>query len=262
MSEFDKQSMKTDFSDDELARYSRQIMLPKVDVSGQLVLVNSTVLIVGVGGLGSAVAQYLAAAGVGCMILADHDIVEASNLQRQVIHSMETVGQSKVESAQAYIAKLNPCVRVVPVGECLEGESLAKYISVADLVIDCSDNFQTRKSVNSECLSAKTPLVSGAAIRFEGQLTAFDFRQEDSPCYQCLFEITNDENLTCSESGVVSPLVGIIGCAQAMEAIKILLDLGLSLVGRVQFYDAMNAQWREFRLKKNPHCKTCSDASS
>lgn len=254
----EKVPKQNSFNDDELLRYSRHIMLPRIDVQGQLALANSSVLIVGVGGLGSPVAQYLSAAGVGTLLLADHDRVEASNLQRQVIHSMETVGELKVESAAEYITKLNPFVKVQAIAECLDGEALLKHVKSADIVVDCCDNFTTRMAVNKACLHYKKPLVSGAAIRMEGQLTSFDFRRDDTPCYQCLYDLAGDENLTCSQSGVLSPLVGIIGSSQALETIKMIVGFGCNLVGRVQLYDGANAEWREFRLKKDLDCKVCS----
>lgn len=250
--------VRTEFNDDELLRYSRHILLPQVDMEGQLAFANACVLIVCVGGLGSAAAQYLAAAGVGRLILADHDRVELSNLQRQVIHHQETLGLDKVASAARAIALLNPNVEVETLPHLLQEPELGATVARADLVLDCSDNFETRKAVNLACLTHIKPLVSGAAIRLEGQLTVFDFRKSDSPCYQCLYDVTGNDNLTCAQSGVLSPLVGVIGCAQAVEALKILAGLGEALVGRLQLYEAAQGRWRELKLKRDPSCSTCS----
>jgi len=245
-------------NDEELLRYSRHILLPEVDVKGQLSLKKARVLIVGLGGLGSAVAQYLAASGVGTLVLVDHDIVEVSNLQRQVIHRMDTLGQTKVDSAKSYIENLNPEVNVVCLDTAVNEDNIADHFDKVDLVVDCCDNFVTRKLVNRTCLHLKKILVSGAAIRMEAQVTVFDFRDSNSPCYQCLYELTGNENLSCSQSGVLSPLVGITGSIQALETLKLIMSIGKSLVGRVQFFDAKNSQWREFKLKKDPNCKLCS----
>lgn len=248
---------KNEFTDAELARYSRHILLPQVDIAGQLAFANAEVLIIGLGGLGSPVAQYLAASGVGRLVLVDYDQVELSNLQRQVIHNEHSLGMPKVASAARAIELLNPHCQVQPVDAALEGEALEAAVNAADVVVDCSDNFTTRMAVNAACFNQQTPLVSGAAIRMEGQLIVFDFRQGAGPCYQCLYQLAGDDQLTCSQSGVLAPVVGVIGAAQAVEALKLLAGVGTSLQGRLQLYDAMAAKWREFKLPRDPQCPTC-----
>ncbi len=250
----------TELSDQELMRYSRQIMLPKFDVAGQLALKNAHVLVIGVGGLGSPVALYLAAAGIGYLTIIDHDVVDISNLQRQVIHDESSVGIPKVESAKSRLKQINPLVEVNTIAQRLEGETLLALIQDVDLVLDCSDNFATRFAVNAFCVQSQTPLVSGAAIRMEGQISVYDARQAESPCYQCLYPEGDEQALTCSESGVMSPLVGIIGSMQAMEAIKMLSGLGQPLVGTLLLLDAMSMQWRTLKLKKDTACGCCSGA--
>ncbi len=247
-----------DLSDEELLRYSRQIMLPRFDVAGQLVLKNAHVLIVGVGGLGSPAALYLAAAGVGQLTLLDYDEVDLSNLQRQIVHGTANIGHTKVASAADTLRDINPHVRVQARAEKLDPESLKKMLKSVDLVLDCTDNFSTRFGVNRACVETGTPLVSGAAIRMEGQIACFDARRPDSPCYQCLYPDLADEALSCSEAGVMSPLVGVIGSMQALEAIKMLSQLGEPLVGRLLVFDALNAEWRSLRLKRDAQCPTCA----
>lgn len=248
---------KSDFNDEELLRYSRQIMLPKFDVSGQLALANARVLIIGLGGLGSPVAMYLAAAGIGQLDLADFDTVELSNLQRQIAHQENSIGLSKVESAKRSIESLNSHVLVHCYSEALADEALRQAVSKVDLVLDCTDNFSTRFEINRACFEMKKPLVSGAAIRMEGQVSVFDLRSEQSPCYQCLYPDLAEEQLTCSEAGVMSPLVGIIGSLQAMEAIKVVAGFGQALIGKVLVFDATYADWRQLKLKKDPSCPCC-----
>ncbi|WP_067866563.1 molybdopterin-synthase adenylyltransferase MoeB [Neptuniibacter marinus] len=248
-------------SDEQLLRYSRQIMLPDVDINGQETWLNSTVLIVGLGGLGSPVAMYLAAAGVGELVLLDDDEVELSNLQRQVIHNSKRIGQPKVDSARNTIASLNPDVRVKSIYERLDESALQRLIATVDLVVDCTDNFTTRFAINRACFRHKKPLVSGAAIRLEGQVAVYDPLKLESPCYQCLYTEGSDEALTCSESGVLSPLVGIIGSIQAMEALKVLASVGESLAGRLMLLDAKSMEWRTLKLRKDPHCSVCSPAA-
>lgn len=243
--------------DEQLLRYSRQIMLPQVDIAGQEALLASRVLIVGLGGLGCPVALYLAAAGVGQLVLADFDEVDVSNLQRQIAHGQSDVGQLKVISAAASIEAINPDVEVTCITERLEAESLQREVTAANLVLDCSDNFTTRQAINRACVATKTPLVSGAAIRMEGQVAVFDSRHEDSPCYHCLYAVDGDENLTCSESGVLAPLVGVIGSVQALEALKLLGDFGRPLRGRLLMLDAYSMDWRSLRLAKDPECSVC-----
>jgi len=249
-------------NNEQLLRYSRQIMLPELDIEGQERLLNSTVLLVGLGGLGSPVAMYLAAAGVGHLILADHDQVDLSNLQRQIAHTTARLGQSKVHSAAQTLEALNPEVRVTEVEERLEGDRLQALVDSVDLVVDGTDNFGVRYAINAACVATRTPLVSGAAIRLEGQVAVFDPRDPDSPCYRCLYDVDQDEQLSCAASGVLSPLVGIIGSMQALEAIKLLAGFGTSLAGKLLLFDATTAHWRELRLPKDPDCPVCSAALS
>ncbi len=248
----------TDLTDHELERYSRQILLPQFDIAGQLALKASKVLIIGVGGLGSPAALYLAAAGVGHLHLVDDDCVDLSNLQRQVLHQQDSIGLSKVESAKAQLQRINSAISIVADRQRLEGEALKHAISAVDVVLDCTDNFETRIAINQACLQTQTPLVSGAAIRFEGQVATFDARVDDSPCYQCLYGTLGSQALSCSESGVLSPVVGIIGAYQALEAIKVISGLGQAITCRVQFFDGLRSDWREFKLKQDPACPACS----
>ncbi|MGE8361244.1 molybdopterin-synthase adenylyltransferase MoeB [Pseudomonas sp.] len=244
-------------SDDELLRYSRQILLPQIDVDGQLRLKHSRVLIVGLGGLGSPVALYVAAAGVGELHLADFDTVDLTNLQRQIAHDTASVGQSKVDSAMQRLAALNPEVRLLAHRQALDADSLAAAVAGVDLVLDCSDNFGTREAVNAACVAARVPLVSGAAIRLEGQLSVFDPRRADSPCYHCLYGHGSEAELTCSEAGVVGALVGLVGSLQALEALKLLAPFGEPLVGRLLLIDALGSRFRELRVKRDPACAVC-----
>ncbi|WNW13451.1 molybdopterin-synthase adenylyltransferase MoeB [Pseudomonas sp. DTU_2021_1001937_2_SI_NGA_ILE_001] len=244
-------------NDEELLRYSRQILLQQIDIDGQLRLQASRVLIVGVGGLGSPVALYLAAAGVGELHLADFDQVDLTNLQRQVVHDSASVGQPKVDSAMSRLAALNPLVRVVPHRQALDSDSLAAAVAAVDLVLDCCDNFSTREAVNAACFAAGKPLVSGAAIRLEGQLSVFDPRRADSPCYHCLYGHGSDAELTCSEAGVVGPLVGLVGSLQALEALKLLAGFGEPMVGRLLLIDALGTRFRELKVRRDPACEVC-----
>ncbi len=245
--------------DDLLLRYSRHIMLPQIEYAGQETLTRSHALVVGAGGLGAPVAMYLAAAGVGTLTICDFDQVDLTNLQRQIIHTTEAVGQNKALSAQATIARLNPEIAVHAETERLSDEAMAVRVRAADVVIDCSDNFATRYLLNRLCFAHKTPLVSGAAIRFEGQLSVFDFRHDESPCYHCLYpDVGDDQALRCADNGVFAPLVGMIGTAQAAEAIKVLLRTGQTMQGRLLLLDALSAEWRTVRLKKDPHCAVCA----
>jgi len=251
--------MHDDLSDEQLLRYSRQIMLPAFDVEGQLRLLNSHVLIVGLGGLGSPVAMYLAAAGVGTLTLVDDDEVDLSNLQRQIVHRSEMLGRSKVLSAKAALQALNPETVVHTVAQRLEGDRLRDVVQNVDLIVDCSDNFTTRFALNRLSVELQRPLVSGAAIRMEGQISVFDPRRDDSPCYQCLYGEGADENLSCSEAGVMAPLVGVIGSMQALEAIKVLSASYQDIVGRLLMFDAAHGEWRQLRLRKDPQCPCCAN---
>lgn len=244
-------------SDQELLRYSRQILLQHVDIDGQLKLKQSRVLIVGLGGLGSPVALYLAAAGVGELHLADFDAVDLTNLQRQIIHDTHSVGMSKVDSALIRLKAINPEVSLHAHREALDADSLAHAVSNVDLVLDCSDNFATRGAVNAACVAAGRPLVSGAAIRLEGQLSVFDPRQPQSPCYHCLYGHGSEAELTCSEAGVIGPLVGLVGSLQALEALKVLAGFGEPLVGRLLLIDALTTRFRELKVRRDPGCSVC-----
>jgi molybdopterin-synthase adenylyltransferase len=245
--------------DAQLLRYSRQIMLPQFDVAGQQKLLDATVLIIGLGGLGSPAAMYLAAAGVGHLVLVDFDTVELSNLQRQIIHHTDDIGRPKVESARDALQQLNPDVKLTLVDRKLEGMELQQHITAADVVLDGSDNFATRFAVNDACVAAGVPLVSGAAIRMEGQVAVF-LNNGDGPCYRCLYREEGELDNRCSENGVLAPLVGIIGAIQATEAIKILAGMGETLHGRLLLLDALHMEWRTLTLKKDPGCSGCGTA--
>lgn len=245
-------------NDNQLLRYSRHILLPQIGYEGQDKLVNSHALIVGAGGLGSPAALYLAAGGVGKLTICDFDVVDLTNLQRQIIHTTQSVGINKAVSAQQSIYEINPDVEVRTVCERSTEDGLRALVAEADVVLDCTDNFATRYALNRICVKLRKPLVSGAAINFEGQVTVFDMRADDSPCYHCLFpEIGNEEGLRCAESGVFSPLVGIIGTTQAAEAMKLLMSIGQSLQGRLLLLDALHMEWRSLKLAKDPACKIC-----
>jgi len=244
-------------SDNQLLRYSRQIMLGDVDIEGQQRWLDSRVLILGMGGLGSPVAMYLAAAGVGHLVLVDDDQVEMTNLQRQIAHNTASIGQSKVESAAATLAQINPDIEVTTRAERLDEAALMEQVANVDLVVDCTDNFTTRFMLNRACVAHKKPLVSGAAIRMEGQISVYHPGVEGSPCYQCLYKEGEDEALTCSEAGVLSPLVGIIGSMQALEALKVLASIGTPLIGRLLLLDAKHMEWRSLKLSPDPECPTC-----
>ena len=244
-------------NDEQLLRYSRQIMLTEFDVAGQQALLDARVLVIGLGGLGSPAALYLAAAGVGALTLVDHDVVDLSNLQRQIIHDQGFLGQAKVASAAARIAALNPDTRVDRIARLLDGPELAAEVAKATVVLDGTDNFTARYAINAACVATRTPLVSGAAIRFEGQVTVVDPRQDDAPCYRCLYGDAGDDALNCAENGVAAPLVGVVGSIQAMEAMKIIASVGDSLAGYVLHLDAKRMEWRKLRLTKDPDCPTC-----
>ncbi|ATB64711.1 molybdopterin-synthase adenylyltransferase MoeB [Pseudomonas mosselii] len=244
-------------SDQELLRYSRQILLSQVDIDGQLRLKHGKALVIGLGGLGSPVALYLAAAGVGGLHLADFDTVDLTNLQRQVIHDSDSVGMSKVDSAIKRLQAINPEISLVAHRQALDEDSLAAAVAAVDVVLDCSDNFGTREAVNAACVVAGKPLVSGAAIRLEGQLSVFDTRRDTSPCYHCLYGHGSEAELTCSEAGVIGPLVGLVGSLQALEALKLLAGFGEPLIGRLLLIDALSTRMRELRVKRDPACAVC-----
>ena len=246
-------------NDNKLLRYSRHILLPKIGYEGQEKLVNSHVLIIGAGGLGSPVALYLAASGVGHLTICDFDDVDLTNLQRQIIHTTASVGTNKAVSAKQTIYEINPDVNVQTVRQNSSEAEFAELVAKADVVIDCSDNFATRYALNRVCFMLKKPLVSGAAIGFEGQISVFDFRHVNSPCYHCLYPDTGDDTeMRCSENGVFAPLVGMIGTTQAAEALKLLINIGESLEGRLLLLDAFNLEWRSIKLKRDLKCAVCS----
>ncbi len=245
-------------NDEQLLRYSRQIMLPEMDVAGQRKLIDATVLIVGMGGLGCPAAMYLAAAGIGHLIIADDDVVELTNLQRQIAHSQANLGEPKVSSVQETLLGLNSDLKITALHKRITGDDLDQAVGQADLVVDACDNFSTRFAINSSCIEQQKPLVSGAAIRMEGQLAVFDCRDPESPCYQCLYSQGDDEDASCSSNGVMAPVVGIIGAMQAMETIKLLAGLGSSLTGRLLLLDASSMQWREMKLLRDSKCGACS----
>ena len=249
-------------NDAQLLRYSRQILLPQIDIDGQEQLLAARALIIGAGGLGSPAAMYLAAAGVGHIVITDPDSVELSNLQRQLLHHDNDIGRNKADSAEDSLKQVNPEIRVSPVATALQGDALDEEVRLADVVLDCSDNFATRFAVNHACVTHRTPLVSGAAIRMEGQLAVFDSRRENSPCYHCLFKEGEEADQTCSDNGVLSPLVGIIGSLQALEAIKVIAAVGETLAGRLLVFDGFRHEWRTLILKKDPACNICSGKDS
>ena len=249
-------------NDDQLLRYSRHILLDDVGIEGQQRLLDSHALIVGAGGLGSPVAMYLAASGVGHITLADHDVVDLTNLQRQIAHTTERVGQAKVHSAAQALHALNPDVQITPLQNKLDSVQLDVLVRDVHVVVDCCDNFQTRQAVNAACVKHKVPLVSGAAVRMDGQLAVYDARDEASPCYACVFPPnTAPEETQCATLGVMAPLVGVIGTLQAMEAVKLLTGMGSRLTGQLQLLDARDLAWNSLRLQRNPHCPVCGGAA-
>lgn len=246
-------------TDEQLLRYSRHILLPELGVEGQQKLLAASALVIGVGGLGSPAALYLAAAGVGTITLADGDDVDLTNLQRQILHATESLGKPKTESARSALARINPEVKVVPVQRRLQDDALDPLVASSTVVLDCSDNFATRHSVNRACVRRRKPLVSGAAVRFDGQVSVFDLRDELSPCYHCLFpENAELEEMRCAVMGVFAPLTGIIGTVQAAEALKLVAGVGETLKGRLMILDALAMQWRTIKLAKDPACPVCA----
>ncbi len=246
-------------NDEQLLRYSRHILLDPIGIDGQTRIRESRLLIVGAGGLGSPAALYLASAGVGKIILADGDTVDLTNLQRQILHGQSSLGLAKALSGQTALARINPEVTVVPVTERLAGQQLEALVADVDAVLDCCDNFDTRHAVNRACVAHRVPLISGAAIRFSGQVAVFDARRADSPCYHCLFPEGEDaEEMRCAVTGVFAPLTGIIGATQAAEALKLISGAGQSLAGRLLLLDALNMEWRSMRYGKDPHCAVCA----
>ncbi len=245
-------------NDDQLLRYSRQIMLPQCDIAGQDKLIAAKVLVVGAGGLGSPASMYLAAAGVGQLTIYDDDKVDLSNLQRQIAHHTDDVGTAKAISTRATLAKLNPDVSVNAVCARLQGDKLMDEVEQADIVLDCSDNFSTRFAINQACVAYHKPLVSGAAIRFEGQVSVFTPGQANSPCYNCLYQNTQgEEQQNCATQGVIAPIPGIVGSIQALEAIKLIIGTGEVLGGRLLLIDGLTMNIKTMQFKRNPQCPTC-----
>ncbi len=245
-------------TDDQLLRYSRHILLNEIGVEGQEKLLGAHVLVIGAGGLGSPVALYLAAAGVGQLTLCDNDTVDLTNLQRQIAHQTAALGQNKAESAARTARALNPTITVTAIPYRAENAVLRECVAQADVVIDASDNFATRHAVNRACVASRKPLVSGAAVRFDGQVAVFDLRQDDAPCYHCLFpEAGEADEMRCAENGVFAPLVGIIGCAQAAEAIKLIVGCGETLNGKLLLLNSLAMEWRTVRLKRDLACVVC-----
>ncbi len=243
-------------NDEQLLRYSRQIMLPSIGIEGQEKLNSASIAIIGLGGLGSPVAMYLAAAGVGKLHLVDFDQVELTNLQRQIIHSSDGIGTLKVESAKKRLQQINPECAIETIDSHLDADGMSALVQQVDVVVDGTDNFTTRFMINDACVASHTPLVSGAAIRLEGQVSVFSGQPGD-PCYRCLYGSAGEMDETCSANGVLAPLVGIIGSIQATEAIKVITGAGTTLFGRLLILDALDMQWRSLKLKADPACTTC-----
>jgi len=246
-------------NDEQLLRYSRQIMLPQIDIAGQQKLLDAKVLIVGAGGLGSPASMYLAAAGVGQITVYDDDQVDLTNLQRQIAHSTGDIGVDKVISTRQTLEKINPGVKVSARKQRLAGKKLLEEVTNADVVLDCSDNFTTRFAINQACVDRQTPLVSGAAIRFEGHVSVFTPGLHDSPCYNCLYQSDGEEMQNCARNGVIAPITGIVGSIQALETIKLIVGAGMPLTGRLLLLDGLTMEWHSMRLKKNPSCPTCGE---
>lgn len=244
--------------DQQLLRYSRHILLQEIGIDGQQKLIHSHILIIGAGGLGSPASMYLASSGVGTITLCDNDNVDLTNLQRQILHRTPSIGKSKVVSAQITLNEINPDVNLLVLDERIADERLPELVRQADVVLDCSDNFATRYALNRACVQLKKPLVSGAAIKFSGQISVFDFRREDSPCYNCLYpEETESEEIRCSTMGVFAPLVGIIGSLQASEALKLLLDIDSTLCGKLMLLDTLSMEPRAIKLSRDNSCSVC-----
>ncbi len=245
-------------NDNQLLRYSRHILLDEIGIEGQGKLLAAHALIIGAGGLGSPAAYYLASAGVGKITLVDNDTVDLTNLQRQILHTTERVGQPKAQSGKQTLTQINPDIEIVALTERAQDERLSELVRGATVVLDCSDNFATRHAVNQACVAGKVPLVSGAAIQFDGQISVFDPRRADAPCYACLFPPDQPfEEALCSTMGVFAPLVGIIGAMQAAEALKLVAGIGESLAGRLLLLDARSMEWTSIKIARNPACLVC-----
>ena len=244
-------------NDQELLRYSKQIMLPQIDIEGQQKINDSKMLIIGMGGLGSPSALYLAAAGVGHIVIADFDQVELSNLQRQIIHSTSDIGDDKVNSAKSKLLELNPNITVTVVNEIMHSDNLASLIQDVDIVLDGTDNFESRFEINKACVECHKPLISAAVIRFEGQISVFKGYEVDQPCYQCLYSEQGNGRESCVENGVLAPVVGLVGTIQALQAIKVLLGLGEQLCGELLLIDGLELSFRKVKIVKDPECPIC-----
>ncbi len=245
-------------NDEQLLRYARHIMLPEIDIEGQEKLLAAKVLVIGLGGLGSPVSLYLAASGVGSLTLADFDQVDISNLQRQIVHTTDSLGEAKPESAKRFLQSINPGVEIRTINDRMTLEQLHEEVDRADIVVDCTDNFEVRFAINDACLKARTILVSGAAVRMEGQLMVIDPVSPGMPCYRCLYHDAGDTELNCSTTGIAAPVVGTIGTLQALETLKLIVGVGESLAGYLLTFDAKYMDWRKLKLPKNPDCPACS----
>jgi len=246
--------------DQELLRYSKQIMLPQVDVEGQQKIMDATVLIVGMGGLGSPTALYLAAAGVGHLIIADFDQVELSNLQRQIIHQTKDIGDDKVNSAKSKLTELNPNIKITIANELIHTGNLPDLIKGVDIVLDGTDNFESRFEINQICVEHQKPLVSAAVVRFEGQVSVFKGYEKDQPCYQCLYSVEGEDNESCIDNGVLAPVAGLVGTIQALQAIKVILELGDQLCGYLLLIDALDLSFRKVKISKDLKCPVCNSS--
>ena len=250
-------------TDEQLLRYSRHILLDELGIEGQANILSSHALIIGAGGLGSPAALYLASAGVGKITLVDDDMVDFTNLQRQIIHTQARVGMAKAESGRQALSAINPEIDIVPLQQRLSGEALDTLVASADIVLDCTDNFATRHAINRACVHHRKPLVSGAAIRFDGQISVYDLRRDDAPCYHCLFPEGDEvEEVRCAVMGVFAPLTGIIGTMQAAEALKLAAGIGESLSGRLLLLDALSMEWRSIRFRQDAACAVCGPNGS
>ena len=248
-------------NDEQLLRYSRHLLLEEIDIAGQETLLKSHALVIGAGGLGSAAAPYLAAAGIGHITLMDHDQVELTNLQRQIMHTEKSVGKSKVNSGKEFLQQLNASIQIETIEAKATAALLDELLPSVDIVLDCTDNFASRHLINASCVKHRTPLVSGSALGFDGQISVFDPRNAASPCYACVFAPDDDfAEVSCSSMGIFSPLVGIIGAIQAAQAIQVLIGFGEVLVGRMLLWNARTTQIDEFKISRNPECSVCGKA--
>jgi molybdopterin-synthase adenylyltransferase len=261
MKNCDVRTVLSQLGDEQLLRYSRHILLPEVDVAGQQKLLAARVLLIGLGGLGSPAAMYLAASGVGQLVIVDDDKVDLTNLQRQIVHTTASVGMAKTESALRTLRALNPEIEITAIGTRFDESTLREQVRLADVVLDATDNFATRYAINRVCVQERTPLVSAAVVRFDGQLSVFRADHADSPCYACLFKEVDEPDEACAQMGVLAPVAGIIGCIQATETLKLLMDIGETLEGKLLLLDARTMEWRTMKLRRDPECPVCGAAS-